>query len=145
MYITHQSYQVSTHSTDDVNDAHSKPANGPLYLDADIELHRHEQDDVDDSQVHEHGREEAPELLRVRLKRVWNSITVCLFTNQKFIETTYRSKAVHLQMQQLDIRRHDVIVYLDTASNHPPLTWSSVCTINSESLHLVISSKVCVL
>ena len=89
-------HQIASYSTEDVNDTDPKPSNGALYLDAHIELNRHDDDKMDDAQVHKDGCEEAPELLRVRGERIWNPLLIVQLTHKQLIEATYGPEAVHL-------------------------------------------------
>lgn len=97
-YSAIQTDQVASHTTEDVDDANTQPPNGPLYLDANVELYGKDDDQMDHSQVNKDGCEEAPELLGVGGQWIRFSCSfICLFSNQHCIKPTDVLQTVHLK------------------------------------------------
>lgn len=99
-------YQVASHTTEGVDDQSPEPANGALYLDANIQLDGDNDEEMDDSQVKVGSREETPKLLRFWREGIpFTCLTVNRFSNQSSIETTNISETVHLRERQLPLKK----------------------------------------
>ena len=88
-------YNVSTDSTDEINEPNPEPTYGTLNLDPNVELDWYDNNDVDYPQVDEGGREPAPELLSSRSVRI--SILVI---DSGTIEATDVPKTIHLSRRK---------------------------------------------
>ena len=85
-------HNVSSDTTDEVYQSHPEPANGALYLDSNVQLDGHDDDDVDYTEVDENGEKPTPEL--VGCGKVWS---VVVDAHVHAIESTDILEAVHLQ------------------------------------------------
>ena len=93
MCIIILTYYVSPHSTDEIKNSYSQPADGSLNLDANVQLDGDDDDNVNDTQVDEGRREPTPKLLSCRSG--WITI---LRSNTNTIEPTYVTKTVDLSV-----------------------------------------------
>ena len=85
-------HNVSSDTTDEVYQPHPEPANGALYLDSDVQLDGHDDDDVDHTEVDEDGEKPPPELVGCGKVR-----SVIVAAHVHAIESTDILEAVHLQ------------------------------------------------
>lgn len=90
-------YQVPPYTTEGIDDGYAQPADGTLYLDANVELDRDDNKDVNHTQVEIGGGKVAPELLWVGFEGIW-LLRHCInvFTDQCSVETTDVFKTVDL-------------------------------------------------
>lgn len=89
-------YNVSTNSTDEVNEPNPEPTNGAFNLNPNIELDWDDDNDVNNSQVDEGGGEPTPELLSSW--PVWISILVI---DSGTVEATDVTKTIDLPRRKL--------------------------------------------
>ena len=85
-------YNIPSHSTQDVNDPDSKPANGPLNLDAHVKLYGNYGNHMQDSKVKEDRDNPSPELVG----RGQEGIVVTL-PNKRLVKPADIAHTVHLR------------------------------------------------
>ena len=59
-------HNISTNASDEIDESCPQPADGPLYLEPNVQLDGHDEDDMNNSKVDKDGEEEPPELVGVR-------------------------------------------------------------------------------
>ena len=85
-------YNIATHSTDEIDQSDPQPPNCPLNLYSDVELYGDDDDDVNDTEVDERWREPAPELLSC-----WSCRVTILVPDAHTVEATDAAKTVDLK------------------------------------------------
>lgn len=84
-------HNIASNPTEEVNEPHPKPANGPLNLDPHVQLDHHDDKNVDDTQVDEDGQDPAPELVSS-----WQQWIAIRLSDVLPIEAADVSQTVHL-------------------------------------------------